>query len=102
MQAAVFSGDTPELEAFRSNMALTLTQMRSALADVVKTMNALGDKNVFYRGGLELFNEGDHAMLPDDLHPDGDGYEVMGRRFAQYEFGPHGRLLPGRVGTGKL
>jgi len=41
-------------------------------------------------------------MLPDLLHPNGDGYEIMGWRFAQLEFGPAGRLLPGRVAADKL
>ena len=76
--------------------------MRAALADVVKTFNVRGDANMYYRDGLQLFDEPDRQMLPDDLHPDGDGYEVMGQRFAGFEFGPDGRLVPGRVGKGKL
>ena len=51
---------------------------------------------------LELFGPGDTDNLPDGLHPDGDGYETLGRRFAKAEFGAAGRLLPGRVSEGNL
>ena len=39
---------------------------------------------------------GDADHLPDGLHPDGDGYITLGQRFARFEFGAGGRLLPGR------
>jgi lysophospholipase L1-like esterase len=29
-----------------------------------------------------LMGAEDLTMLPDNLHPDGDGYELMGNRFA--------------------
>jgi len=50
---------------------------------------------------LELFSEAEarRGWLPDALHPSPEGYEFMGRRFAELEFGPGGRLLPGRVGA---
>ena len=77
-----------------------------------------------YRDGLELFGEADEHLLPDLLHPNGEGYELMGqcvmhpadlvfhsfasnvgklvlmfyRRFAAMEFGPRGRLVAGRFG----
>ena len=43
-----------------------------------------GDENVHYFSGLELFGEDLAATcLPDNLHPNGDGYEAMGRNFAE-------------------
>ena len=46
-----------------------------------------------------MFTAADMAqgMAPDELHPNGDGYELMGRRFAPIAFGPQGKLLPGRA-----
>eukprot|EP00935_MAST-01C_sp_MAST-1C-sp1_P000383 g383.t1 len=79
----------------------SLAQMRAMLERVVEALRAAGDEHVFYRSGLELFDvEHDAPTMPDGLHPDGDGYEVIGRRFAELEFGVAGRLLPGRVGQG--
>jgi hypothetical protein len=49
-----------------------------------------------YLSGLELFSEADASMMPDLLHPDGDGYELLGQRFAAKAFGPAGDLMPGR------
>jgi hypothetical protein len=43
--------------------------------------------------GLELFGPDDVGDLPDDLHPNGDGYERIGERFAALVFGPNG-LVP--------
>ena len=34
---------------------------------------------VKYRDGLELFGEADEHLLPDLLHPNGEGYELMGK-----------------------
>ena len=76
--------------------------MRDDIENIVKILRDKGDTNIFYRNGLELFGPGDTGNLPDGLHPDGRGYVMMGQRFAEMEFGPTGRLIPGRVGGGKL
>lgn len=79
------------------NRLLTLREMRAKLARVVERLRAAGDARVYYRDGLELFDvEHDAPTMPDGLHPEGDGYERIGRRFAELEFGPRGRLLPAR------
>ena len=39
-------------------------------------------------------------MMPDLLHPNGDGYELLGQRFATRAFGPAGLLIPGRCQGG--
>ncbi|MBK1860067.1 hypothetical protein [Cerasicoccus arenae] len=33
--------------------------------------------------GCDLFSEDDAHLLPDNLHPNGECYEVMGRRAAE-------------------
>lgn len=63
---------------------LTLRQMRSILEDVVATRVRRGDGHLDYLDGTELFGAEptDLDLLPDGLHPNGDGYELIGRRFA--------------------
>jgi lysophospholipase L1-like esterase len=90
------------VEAFKEGFAFTLVEMRAALKDMVAVLRRAGDTRIWYRDGLSLFDkpDADAGMLPDDLHPDGAGYELMGRRFASLEFGKTGRLLPGRMPGG--
>jgi len=78
---------------------LTLPQMRAELKRIVEVLQKRGDKNIQYVDGLQLFNEDDMikgGMMPDRLHPNGDGYEHMGRNFARISFGPQGTLFPRR------
>ena len=44
----------------------------------------------------QLFHEADSRLMPDLHHPNGEGYELLGRRFAQAAFGSEGLLLAGR------
>ncbi len=71
---------------------LTLQQIRTTLAGIVEVRRGLGDANLHYLDGLQLFDEDDAADLPDDLHPNAAGYVRMGERFARLAFGPSGPL----------
>ena len=55
--------------------------MRDELTDAVdRIRNVLADEKIYYFDGLELFgNELVDEYLPDNLHPSGDGYEIMGK-----------------------
>ncbi|MGZ4688996.1 MAG: SGNH/GDSL hydrolase family protein [Acidimicrobiia bacterium] len=72
--------------------SLTLQKIRSALASVVEQRRELGDSNLHYLDGLELFGADDAEDLPDDLHPNAAGYIRIGHRFAQHAFAPGGPL----------
>ena len=72
--------------------ALTLTWVRKILSKVVAQRRAAGDTNLHYMDGLQLFGPEDAGDLPDDLHPNAEGYIRMGERFAQLAFGPDGPL----------
>ena len=63
---------------------LTLSQIRDRIAEVVAVRQRRGDQNLEYVDGRRLFGADgrDLARLPDGLHPDGDGQELMGRRYA--------------------
>ena len=64
---------------------LTLRQMREILRAVVDVRVERGDATLSYLDGTELFGTDptDVDLLPDGLHPNGDGYELIGRRFAE-------------------
>jgi hypothetical protein len=63
---------------------LTLRQMRARLQSAVELRRRRGDEHLTYLDGTTLFgiDPSDLALLPDGLHPDGDGYELIGRRYA--------------------
>ena len=59
----------------------SLVRMRQLLQEVVATRVAAGDAAIRYLDGLSLFGAADAHMLPDDLHPNTEGYRLMGERF---------------------
>lgn len=59
---------------------LTLQLMRQWLAELVERLRARGDRHVAHVDGLEVFGPPDAHHMPDQLHPGGDGIELMGRR----------------------
>jgi hypothetical protein len=72
--------------------SLTLRRMRPMIANVVETRRSLGDTNLHYLDGLELFGPDDAHDLPDGLHPNAAGYARIGERFARYAFTDGGPL----------
>jgi len=72
-------------ESVRQN-ALTLTQMRRIMADLIAARRADGDDALDYVDGLTLFSEADQQDLPDNLHPNAAGYVRIGERFAKIAF----------------
>lgn len=77
-----------------------LADWRVMLKSAVELLKSRGDLNLHYLDGLELMGEDFGPGFPDDLHPDGDGYERLGLRIAEFAFGPRGVLVPGRVPQG--
>lgn len=59
----------------------SLVRMRQLLQEVVAARVAAGDTAIQYLDGLSLFGAADAHMLPDDLHPNTEGYRLMGERF---------------------
>jgi lysophospholipase L1-like esterase len=62
--------------------AMPLALMRQRIAEAVDVLRGRGDANLHYVDGLSLFGEADAAYLGDQVHPDADGYRLLGRRFA--------------------
>lgn len=59
---------------------MSLKRVREILEMLVDARSS-GDENLSYFNGLELFGESDRDDLPDDLHPNPEGYLRMGSRF---------------------
>ena len=75
-------------DADGANGGPSLQRMRELLLDVVRVRIATGDRAIRYLSGLDLFSAADAHLLPDDLHPNTEGYRLMGERF-------HAALLTG-------
>lgn len=72
---------SPGREVESSGGGLPLTRMRELLVQVVASRRAAGDPAIGYLDGLSLFGQADAHLLPDDLHPNTEGYRLMGERF---------------------
>jgi hypothetical protein len=77
-----------------SNGALTLRRIRELAAEIVKARRDAGDANLHLVDGLQLFGPGDAGDLPDDLHPNPEGYRRMGERFHAILFDGSGPFAP--------
>jgi lysophospholipase L1-like esterase len=70
-------------ETIDNVLGFTLPEMREDVRQTVEMIRARGDHHIYYMDGLELFGSDDASYLPDHLHPDGDGYEIIGSRFME-------------------
>ena len=61
---------------------LTLNDIRQLLSSIVADRSK-DDPRLGYLDGRELFSAADNAHLPDGLHPDPEGYALMGDRMTQ-------------------
>ncbi|WP_269523693.1 SGNH/GDSL hydrolase family protein [Coraliomargarita parva] len=62
---------------------MTLENYREQLRIAYRALKEQGDDKLFLFEGRELFWEEDAVLLPDDLHPNGEGYQRMGERAAE-------------------
>lgn len=72
---------SPPRETLPNAAGWTLPLMREEVAAAATALKAHGDAHVFYIHGPELFGTGDIALLPDGVHPNADGYRLLGERF---------------------
>ena len=74
---------SPPRETRENKLGLSLEKMRAEIQTAVDILRQLGDENVHYVNGLELFGSGDLEHLPDQVHPDAEGYRIMAARFEE-------------------
>jgi lysophospholipase L1-like esterase len=72
------------LRETESNAAgMSVEDMRTGVRSAFDDLLAYGDTAISYLDGRELFGEGDLAFMPDNLHPNPEGYKLMAERFLQ-------------------
>ncbi len=67
-----------------NSQGLILPNYREMVEEAVATLRAEGDANVHYLSGLKIAGEETAHLMPDNLHPDAEGAEVMGRNFVAH------------------
>lgn len=71
---------SPPREAAPNVVGLSLEKMRVEVEDAWRRLVEAGDRQLYYVHGHRLFGEELVAdYLPDQLHPNGPGYEIMGQ-----------------------
>ena len=74
----------PRRETEPGTTGLTLAMMREEIADAAQRMKEYGDDRLHCFDGRDLFGEElAEDYLPDGLHPNGDGYEIIAKNFVR-------------------
>ena len=71
----------PPREENPNTVGFHLKGMREEVQAATEALQTHGDQNVHYVDGLRVFGADYVHLLPDDLHPDAEGYRVMGKNF---------------------
>ena len=73
----------PNREENPNAVGFNLQKMREEVEAAANALQSYGDDNVHYVSGLDVFGEDNVDLLPDNLHPDAEGYRVMGNSFVE-------------------
>jgi hypothetical protein len=80
---------SPPRESTLSEIGNTLEAMREQVKAAVESFQKRGDKNIYYVDGLKIFGHEFKDYLPDELHPDAKGMELMAENFISEVFEKH-------------
>lgn len=72
---------SPPREETPNAAGFNLQGMREEVPAAVNAIQAHGDTNIHYVDGLKLFGPEYAHLLPDQLHPDAEGYKILGQNF---------------------
>lgn len=72
---------SPPRESTPNRVDMTLEIMRDELKAMVDVFKSKGDENIYYIDGLKLCGPELKEFLPDELHPDAEGYKRLGENF---------------------
>ncbi|MFD0681977.1 MULTISPECIES: SGNH/GDSL hydrolase family protein [unclassified Paenibacillus] len=67
----------PHRETDENLVGMTLVTMRKEIQEAVNILTSYGDSNLTYVDGLDIFGEAFVDKLPDQLHPNAEGYKIM-------------------------
>jgi hypothetical protein len=73
---------SPPREETPNAVGITLQMAREEVLAAVETLRDRGDANLHYISGLDVLGAESTHLLPDQLHPNADGYRLMGQRYA--------------------
>jgi hypothetical protein len=85
---------SPPRETAPNAAGMSLEIMRQQVAKAVDILRERGDKLLYYVDGLKLFGPEHAEFLPDLVHPDAEGYLILGRNFVREVFDRIGVQLP--------
>lgn len=71
----------PNREENPNAVGFNLQKMREEVEAAANALQSYGDENIHYVSGLDVFGADFVDLLPDNLHPDAEGYRVMGNNF---------------------
>ena len=72
---------SPPREETPNAVGFDLKRMREEVQAAAAALQSHGDSHIYYVDGLRVFGEDYVHLLPDALHPDAEGYRVMGKNF---------------------
>ena len=72
---------SPPREETPNAVGFHLKGMREEVQTAAEALQSHGDRNIHYIDGLRVFGADYEHLLPDALHPDAEGYRVMGKNF---------------------
>lgn len=80
---------SPPRETTPNAVDFTLQAMREEVAAAVEALQTAGDRHLHYVNGLAIFGADYAHLLPDELHPDAEGYRRMGQNFTTEVANPY-------------
>jgi lysophospholipase L1-like esterase len=75
---------SPPKETVPGKCGMTLPMMRSEIATAVRLLTEHGDDNLHGIDGLDVFGPAHAHLLSDEVHPDAEGYRLMGASLAAH------------------
>jgi lysophospholipase L1-like esterase len=78
VQSPIYATDR---ETTENKLGFTTVKMRAELQNAVTRLKNMGDANLYYVDGLQVFGEEHEGLLSDKLHPNADGYRMMASNY---------------------